>query len=232
MSIRFRGAQYKVEFDTSVSLQEQLLTIKENTYKYVPREKLAIHERAIAEIAATGISDRILHAGSKMPAFSLTDQRGNQVDSAELLKQGPLIIDFFRGRWDPYCITELEAWRDLAPKLKEAGIQVIAISPMLQKQAAILAEQHTVLFPVLADVGNAVAKQFGLVHRVPAEQESLYRAVFVNLPVVNGDHSWELPLPATYAIAQDGTIVSARANADFMVRPEPQDVIESLRRHA
>ncbi len=64
-------------------------------------------------------------------------------------------------------------------------------------------DQHKLRFPLLSDAGNKVARQFGLTYRVPDEQSAVYQRAFVNLPFVNGDDSWELPIPATYIIDRD-----------------------------
>jgi peroxiredoxin len=63
---------------------------------------------------------------------------------------------------------------------------------------------------------------------VPAAQESIYRRAFVNLPLANGDDSWELPIPATYILDQDGTVIYASANEDYTDRPEPVEILNSL----
>jgi peroxiredoxin len=47
----------------------------------------------------------------------------------------------------------------------------------------------------------------------------------VNIPFVNGEPSWRLPLPATYVIAKNRTILFAEAHADFRVRPEPEEAL-------
>jgi peroxiredoxin len=52
------------------------------------------------------------------------------------------------------------------------------------------------------------------------------------LPAINGDDSWELPIPATYLIGQDGVIVDAFLDADFYHRKDPQELVEELRKLA
>jgi peroxiredoxin len=78
---------------------------------------------------------------------------------------------------------------------------------------------------LLSDAGNKVARQFGLTYRVPQLQEAVYRRAFVNLPLANGDGSWELPIPATYILDRDGTILYASANEDYTERPEPSEIV-------
>jgi len=74
-----------------------------------------------------------------------------------------------------------------------------------------------------------VARRFGLVYRVSAEQELVFRRAFVNLPFANGDDSWELPIPATFILDCDGRIRSVSANEDYTERPEPADIVAALR---
>jgi peroxiredoxin len=73
-----------------------------------------------------------------------------------------------------------------------------------------------------------VASQFGLTYSVSAPFQQYYRSILVNIPLLNGDESWQLPLPATYVIAPDNTILQASAHADFRVRPDPLEVLEAL----
>jgi peroxiredoxin len=207
------------------SLQDQLDEMTANARHLVQPERLAISERAVAELFATRIEERILPAGATAPEFALKDAMGKVLRSADLLELGPLIIKFFRGRWCSYCSTELETWRDLYPQIRERGVLMVAISPQVERQNDFMASQHGLPFPVLSDAGNKVAAQFGLSYTLLEEMQSYYRSILVNVPFVNGDQSWTLPLPATYVIGQDRKVLFAEAHADFRVRPEPEDVL-------
>ena len=113
-------------------------------------------------------------------------------------------------------------------QIERAGATLVAISPQTVKQSFFMHHQHKLRFPLLSDTGNKVARQFGLIYRVPPLQEAVYRQAFVNLPFTNGDESWELPIPATYIVDQDGTVLYASANEDYTERPEPGDVVRVL----
>jgi peroxiredoxin len=205
------------------ALQDQLDEITSNTRRLVQAERLAVGERAVEELFASGIAERILPVGAMAPEFALKDAAGKLVRSADLLALGPLVIKFFRGRWCPYCVTELEAWRDLYGQLRERGALLVAISPQLERQSDFMVGQHGLPFPVLSDPGCPMAGQFGLAYTVPPYQREYYRSILVNIPFVNGDESWRLPIPATYVIAKSGKVLFAEAHADFRVRPEPQE---------
>jgi peroxiredoxin len=209
-------------------LQDQLDEITAQTRTLVQPERLAVGERAIEELLLSGIEKRMIPVGAKAPEFALPDFSGRVVRSADLLALGPLVINFFRGRWCPYCVTELEAWRDLYPALRERGALVVGISPQTQRQSDFTAAQHTIPFPLLADAGCALAETFGLVWTLPPYLRSYYRGILLNLPFINGDESWKLPLPATYVLSPDGQVLYAEAHADFRVRPEPDEVLSSL----
>jgi peroxiredoxin len=123
----------------------------------------------------------------------------------------------------------MEAMNLIALQIEQAGAKLAAISPQTVKQSYFMHDQHKLRFPLLSDAGNKVARQFGLTYRVPAAHEGVYRRAFVNLPFTNGDESWELPIPATYIIDPDGTILFASANEDYTERPELAEILEILR---
>jgi peroxiredoxin len=197
----------------------------------VQAERLAVSERSIEELFATGIEEKILPAGALAPEFALHDAAGRQVRSRDMLALGPLVIKFFRGRWCPYCVTELEAWRDLYGTLRERGALLVAIGPQTTKQNDFMADQHRLRFPVLSDPGCELAEKFGLAYTVPEYLREYYLSILINIPFVNGEPSWRLPLPATYVLGRDGRVVFAEAHADFRVRPEPEEVLAAAFAH-
>ncbi len=208
-------------------LQDQLDEITHNTRQLVQAERLAVGERAVEELFATGMEDRILPVGAVAPSFALKDSNGKLVRSEDMLALGPLVIKFFRGRWCPYCMTELETWRDLYGQLRERGGLMVAIGPQTERQSDFMASQHGLPFPVLTDPGNTVAEKFGLVYTIPEYYREYYLSILVNIPFVNGDQSWRLPLPATYVVNPAGRVVLAEAHADFRVRPEPEEALSA-----
>ncbi len=219
------------------SLQEHLDQITARTRTLVQADRLAVSERATEDLFASGIETRALPVGSAAPEFALHDAAtGSLVRSQDLLALGPLVLSFFRGRWCPYCVTELEAWRDLYPEVRARGALLVAISPQTPRHNAFTVEQHHLPFPILSDPHAQLAEQFGIAYTVSAEQRRYFRSILVNIPLANSgksydtasEQAWRLPLPATFVIAPDHTIHFAEAHADFRVRPEPADVLAAL----
>jgi peroxiredoxin len=218
-------------------LQDALDAITARTRSLVQPERLAISERAAAELFATGIEDRLLPAGAAAPGFELEDSAtGKAVRSEDLLGVGPLVIKFFRGGWDPYCVTELERWRDLYPRVRERGALLVAISPQTRRQNDFAVQRHELPFPLLSDPGSELAAKFGLAHTVPAAARSYYRSILVNIPFANcglsydtaPDSAWRLPVPGLFLVGRDGVVRFSEGYADSKVRPEPSGLLALL----
>jgi peroxiredoxin len=210
------------------TLQNQLDEITAQTRQLVKAERLAVGERAVEELFATGIEERILTVGAQAPEFALNDSKGRLVRSQDMLALGPLVVKFFRGRWCPYCVTELETWRDLYGQLRERGALMVAIGPQTEQQNDFMVSQHELPFAVLRDPGCALAEKFGVAYTVPEYLREHYLSILINVPFVNGEASWRLPLPATYVLGRDGRVVLAEAHADFRVRPEPEEAMKAV----
>jgi peroxiredoxin len=228
--------------DTTRSLQSQLDSITSQTRALVQPERLAVTDASVQSLLDSGLESRILPLGAPAPTFALPDAiNGKLVRSSDLLAVGPLIVTFFRGRWCPYCMTELEAWQAAFPAVRERGALLVAISPQLPRQNDFTVQQHHLTYPLLTDAGCRLATQFGIAYTVPDVMRAHYRSILINIPFIHGpqpappgasaddDLTWRLPLPATFVISQQNTILFAQAHADHRVRPDPAEVLSTLR---
>ena len=194
-----------------------------------PRAVIDIMHRATDELIASGAAGRALKAGDRMPTFTLNDPDGQPVSSAELLARGPLIISFYRGVWCPYCNMELQALQAALADFRAAGASLVAISPQSAVNSRKSVRQNALDFPILSDPGNDVAAAFGLRFELPDYLVELYKGFGNDLPAINGDDSWTLPMPARFVIGQDGIILYAEVNPDYTRRPDPEDMLPALR---
>lgn len=217
-------------------LQSKLDAITAQTRTLVQPERLAITDTAIHDLLATGIESRVLRAGAAAPAFTMPDAlTGKLIRSTDLLALGPVIVNFFRGRWCPYCITELEAWQSIYPEVRARGALLVAISPQSLRQNDFTVQQHSLTFPVLTDAGCRVAESFGITYTVAEPHRQHLRSILINIPFIHGDQgeeTWRLPLPATFVLKPEAngesSIAFAEAHADHRVRPDPADVLAVL----
>jgi peroxiredoxin len=226
--MKWRGLSETEPEPLKATLKEELDQRRLMMRRFVPTASQAINDRAIEEIRQSGLASRAMKVGDKAPEFTLPDVNSKPVSSAELLAKGPLIVMFIRGRWCPFCCGTVEAWQATLSEVKQAGANLIAISPMTPKQADFMRDQHKLMFPVLSDEGNKVAAQFGIAYSLPKYQQELFSTAFINLPFINGERSWTLPLPATFVIGREGDIKYAWSNEDYTVRAEPAEVLQAV----
>lgn len=115
------------------------------------------------------------------------------------------------------------------PEIRSLGAQLVAISPQLPDQSLTMVEKNSLKIEVLSDVGNRVARDFGLVFTLPEELRPVYAQFGIDLPAANGDNSFELPVPASYVINRDSTIMLDFIEVDHTKRLEPSDIIAALK---
>ncbi|NDI86358.1 peroxiredoxin-like family protein [Undibacterium crateris] len=147
-----------------------------------------------------------------------------------LLAQGPLVLNFYRGLWCPYCNLELAALQKSLATIEGLNATLVAVSPQTPEASAATASKLGLSFKVLVDQGNQLAWEFGLVFTLSESLRPIYAAIGIDLPAANGDNSFMLPMPATYIIARDGTIAYAFVDADYTHRMEPSDMCAVLER--
>lgn len=125
---------------------------------------------------------------------------------------------------------ELDALKKAAAAFDTLGATFIAISPQLQTYNRELREEKKLTFEILSDPGNQVAQRYGLKFQLPEDLREVYLKFDIDLPRYNGDDSWTLPLPTTLIINQNGIIQHAAINADYTVRPDPEETVAALKK--
>ena len=124
----------------------------------------------------------------------------------------------------------MQAYQSILADLRALDATLAAVSPQLPDNSLSMTEKNALEFEVLSDLGNAVAREFGVVWRFPEELREVYLSFFdIVLPQVNGDDSWELPVPATYVIGRDAVIRYAFVDPDYTQRAEPADILQAVR---
>ena len=116
------------------------------------------------------------------------------------------------------------------PKIKSLDAELVTISPQLPDNSLSTAEKLALEFEVLSDVGNKVARDFGIVFKLTDNMQEIYKNFGIDLPTANGDQSFELPIPATYVVAQNGIVSFALIDADYTNRLDPETIIAELQK--
>ncbi len=116
------------------------------------------------------------------------------------------------------------------PEIKALGAELVTISTQSPDNSLSTAEKLALEFEVLSDVGNKVARDFGLVFKLTEKMQEIYGSFGIDLPAANGDQSFELPIPATYVVSQEGIITFTFIDADYTNRLDPETIITELKK--
>lgn len=178
-----------------------------------------------AILRATGVCERAKREGDLAPDVNLPDASGAPVKLSDLWHGGPLVVIFYRGGWCSYCNLQLHAWQQHTSELKRLGAALVAISPQTPDHSLDTIERNALAYTVLSDSGLDAANGFGIAFTLPPELIDLYASAGTDIPVLNGNAQWVLPIPATYVIDRTGRIRFAHIEMDYRERIDPQSVI-------
>ena len=171
-----------------------------------------------------------LKVGEIAPDFSLINAFGKKVKLSEQLKEGSVVLAFYRGAWCPFCNIELNALQSSLPYFKKYNATLIAVTPQKPDKSKEQLEKAEYTFEVLSDLDDSVMKSYNLYFEVPQEVHELYKNRFnFDITDYNGKDRFGLPVPGTFVIDQDGIIQAVYAETDYKKRMEPADIIRSLK---
>lgn len=209
-------------------LKTVLEKIQTEMAEQLPSDVLQAFGESLNELIGQKIDQKALAIGDQAPSISVLDTDGQAIILSDLLKNGPVIINFFRGNWCPFCMAELEDYQQSIQQCSLSKNQFLFISPQMQAYSAQLKSEKHFDLTLIADQNNEIARQFGLVFTVDEEVRDIYKAIGADLSEINGNDSFELPIPATYVIAPSGKITYAFVETNYMMRAEPREVLAMI----
>jgi peroxiredoxin len=209
-------------------LQQQIDEFIAEGASWLPTDLLRDLLRPIGQLVTSGAVENALKEGEQAPDFTLADTRGNVVKLSHLLKQGPVVITFYRGQWCPYCHLALRAYQQAVPLLQAERTTLVAISPQMPHHSQALAEKLGLTFALLSDRGNQVARAYGLAFTIEEALRRAHLRVGADLPAFNGTDAWELPMAGTFLVDRSGTVRVAFVDPDFTRRLDPSVIIARL----
>jgi peroxiredoxin len=213
----------------AMALEQEMAAFRGEFARTAPEGRVALYEAKIEELRTSFALKKAIGVDDNAPGFALPGVDGRQIQLDDLLRQGAVVLTFYRGGWCPYCNLQLRAYQAALAEFAGLGARLVAVSPQLPDNSLDTAEKNGLTFDVLSDVGNAVARSYGLVYALPSELREALRSNDKALSRFNGDESWELPVPATYVIGTDGRVLLASLHVDYRTRLEPDAILAALR---
>ncbi len=232
MTVACTKKELKTETQNHVearTLTVQLAEQAQQSAQQTPKETRQTMVEAIRQLKESEILSQALKKGDKIPSFALPDVQKGQVQIDDLLKKGPVVLTFYRGGWCPYCNLQLRDLQKHLPGIKQAGAELVAISPETPDSSAKTIKDNGIEYYVLSDADGKVGKQFGLMFHLNDDLKKVYQKFGIDLEKTNGNKDWELPLAATYIVDKNGLIIFSFVDADYKRRAETTELIEILK---
>lgn len=209
------------------ALGRQLDARKQQFLRDADPETARVYDEGVADVGASGVLETARRAGDPAPGFSLENARGSETSLDELLRDGPVVLTWYRGGWCPYCNFQLAAYQEALPMIRDRGASLVALTPEKPEFAAETVDTLDLGYEVLIDRRNRVAGAYGVAYRLPEPVIDQFKGRF-DLPQRNTSANWSLPLAATYVIDQNGAIRYAYVTADYRTRAEPAEIVAAL----
>lgn len=210
------------------TLEAQLAAVRSASAKSIDAATRTIMGQAQKDLAALNLAATAVGVGDEAPDFDLPDAYGLSTSLSARLKEGHVVLCFYRGGWCPYCNLELRALTEILPQVHARNASLLAISPESPDYTLKTIEEKGITFPILRDRNNRVAARYGLVFTVPETLRPVYQGFGIDLPARNGEDSFRLPVPATYVIDQNRRVCAAHVDIDYTRRMEPALFLQAL----
>lgn len=194
----------------------------------VPQEILEAFGKSVEDLKTKNIEEKSIKNGETMPNFSLKNAKNEVVNSSDILKNGKMIIAFYRGSWCPYCNLELKALQEKIAEFKEKNATLVAISPQSPDNSLTVIEKHHLTFEVLTDKDNIFAKQLGIVFELQDFVLPYYQALGIDLSNFNENDNNSLPIPAVFVVNESSKIIYKFADANYMNRIDIDELLKTL----
>jgi peroxiredoxin len=203
-------------------LQETYINFKETG----PQTAFNTLGSGVQELKKAFDPSKTIQVGQGFPSFELQDATGKLVSKDTLLRDGVLLISFYRGEWCPYCNLELRALQKHLPEFKAKGVSLVAISPQLPDNSISTVEKHELQFTVLSDVDNKLARKLGIVWSQPDTFRPLFQGFGVKWQELYGNENLEIPIPATFLVDKNGVVRNMFLDPDYTKRLDPETALE------
>ena len=193
-----------------------------NEMKEIPK----IYENRLRK---TELLKDVLRERDKAPMFTLPNSYGEQIHIEEILSDGRLVLTFYGAGWYRYCCLELLAWQNLHQQLEKYNSRLVAVCPEPLDLTLASVWSRNLTFEILIDGGNKVARQFGLVSRISVPKaRKLQESFCIDLISLNSNQDVELPMPATYIIDSNGTILAVFIEVNWRSNKDPKEILRYL----
>lgn len=102
-----------------------------------------------------------IKVGDQAPTFRLPDQGGNDVNLAQRIGKGPVVLYFYPKDFTAGCTMEAREFREMYEEFQRRGADVIGVSGDSVETHRRFAEEQELPFTLLSDVDDNVRDMYG-----------------------------------------------------------------------
>lgn len=169
-----------------------------------------------------------LQVNDKAPEFTAKDQDGKVISLKDKLKDGKVVLIFYRGQWCPYCNKELSHLEDSLSLITSKGATVLAITPEQPANVEKTIDKTKATYSILTDNNLKIMKDYDVAFAVDSTTVEKYKSYGIDFSSANGNNGANLPVPAVYVIDKNGKITWRYFDADYTKRASVQEIVNHL----
>ncbi|RVB80492.1 MULTISPECIES: peroxiredoxin-like family protein [unclassified Mesorhizobium] len=211
------------------SLNETLAEFQAKRALTMPADKLKINVEQRRLLVDTADRSAFVKAGDTVQPFKLMEVDAGPLSLAALVKNGPLVLIFFRFAGCPACNIALPHYSQyLAPELRRLGATLVGVSPQVPEKLRDIKDRHRLDFQIATDADNSLGRRFGILYSFDEPSRRLSAESGSPIGEVTGTGTWELPMPTAIVIDRSSTVRFADVSPDWLARTEPADIIAAV----
>jgi peroxiredoxin len=169
-----------------------------------------------------------LPVGTAAPNFNAKDQHGRTIVLKELVKQGPVVLIFYRGEWCPYCNKQLSELNDSIRFITAKGARVVAISPENAMNVEKTVKKTKASYAIVSDNHTSIMSDYKVNFTPDQETTAKYKTYGIDLNERNGTNGNNLPVPTVYIVDGKGQIKYRHIDGDYTKRASVKEILDHL----
>jgi peroxiredoxin len=191
--------------------------------------KKCIFTLLVIIFSAKAWSQTPLKNGDKAPLFSGVDNNDKKLNLKSLMKDhNAVVIFFYRGQWDNYCIKHVKNIQDSLAMITAKGARVVAVTPETDLGIITTISKTNASFPIIHDIQYKIMKEFGVNLTVDEATLALMKKYRIDMDVNNGNNDHVLPVPATFIIGKNLKIKQVFFDPNYKNRASVQQIVAAL----
>lgn len=180
---------------------------------------------AIAQLPENAENISPLLIGERVPEIELLNTGGRKENLAELFREKPTVLIFYRGGWCPYCTAHLGKIAEAEEEILKLGYQVIAISPDEPERLNTTINKKDLKYTLLSDGDGTLTQFMGIAYQAPDKKWKTNQLQKHS----GGRNAGFLPVPSIFVVDKKGVIKFEYIAPDYTHRMEADLLIAVLK---